>query len=109
MGGKDEVVETDETFIGKRKYNRGRSHSQKIIFGGISRIIKKIFMKVIPKRNKLTLKHAIESFIVPNSTDIWSSYMSFFNDNAEFGHGTVNHSINFVNPENGVHTQNIES
>jgi hypothetical protein len=80
VGGKDEVVEIDETFIGKIKYNRGRLHSQKIIFGGISRITKKIFMKVIPKRKKPTLKHAIESFIVPNSTvytDTWSSYMSF--------------------------------
>lgn len=39
--------------------------------------------------------------------DHWPSYTSLHNYKC-YAHREVNHSVKFVNPETGVHTQNIE-
>ncbi|KCZ74106.1 hypothetical protein H311_04930, partial [Anncaliia algerae PRA109] len=36
IGGKDMIVEVDESFVGKRKYNIGRTGNQKIILVGFA-------------------------------------------------------------------------
>jgi hypothetical protein len=41
-------------------------------------------------------------------SDEWAAYRSLRN-NPNYIHLTVNHSINFVEPTSGVHTQNIEN
>jgi len=40
-------------------------------------------------------------------SDQWAAYGDI--TGLGFQHYKVNHSLNFVNPNNGVHTQNIES
>ena len=113
IGGANKIVEIDESFIGKRKNNRGRIGNQKIIFGGIYRDDKKFDMRIVANRTRNELGNAITDMIVPGSdvySDMLRSYAAFFNDSDQYNsHHTVNHTYNFVNPEDGTHTQNIES
>lgn len=99
IGGDNDVVEVDETHLFRRKYNRGRLLQQWAhiwVFGGISRTSKKVFGCLVPdgSRNTLLLEK-----IHPGSyicSDEWRAYNRC---NQHFaGHGTVNHSIAFVNP-----------
>ena len=48
--------------------------------------------------------HSIGTTII---SDCWRSYDCL--NEEDFEHLTVNHSLNFVDPETGAHTQNIES
>ena len=43
-------------------------------------------------------------------SDEWRGYLNIESiPGGNYAHETVNHSQNFVNPENGVHTQNVEN
>ena len=110
IGGPGKVVEIDESKFGKRKYHRGRRVDGVWVFGGIERDSKKLFMVTVPDRSAATLIPIIKSYIIPGTkvlSDCWKSYDKL----AEEGyiHGTVNHSVEFVNSETGDHTQTIES
>ncbi|TRY70261.1 hypothetical protein TCAL_16390, partial [Tigriopus californicus] len=50
------VVEIDETFVFKRKYNRGRVNPGKWIFGGIQRDLGIGFLVEVPDRTRQTLE-----------------------------------------------------
>ncbi|OQS53353.1 hypothetical protein EHP00_2075, partial [Ecytonucleospora hepatopenaei] len=105
-------VEIDESQVGKRKNNVGRLRNHKIIFGGICRENKDIFMEIVDDKSRDTLGREIISNIQPGTTvltDKWSSYMSFFSNQDIYCHNFVNHSTNFVDPIDGTHTQTIES
>ena len=112
IGGNNIIVEIDESKFGKTKYHRGRELQGVWVFGGIERDSKKSF--IIPlletsQRNAETLLPLIQTFIKPGSiiiSDQWKAY----NKISELGyqHQTVNHSVNFVDPVTGAHTQNIE-
>ncbi|XP_076249183.1 uncharacterized protein LOC143188673 [Calliopsis andreniformis] len=109
LGGPGVIVEIDEAKIGHRKYNRGRIIEGNWIFRGIERDSKKCFLVPVPNRSQETLLDVIKKWILPGTTiisDCWTSYKCLENNN--FQHLTVNHSLNFVNPETGAHTQNIE-
>ncbi|KAG0424313.1 hypothetical protein DMUE_6098, partial [Dictyocoela muelleri] len=42
-------------------------------------------------------------------TDEWRAYASALNNTTDFQHRTINHSYNFVDPDDvSIHTQNIE-
>ena len=59
-----------------------------------------------------TLLPLIQQHVRPGTTvwsDEWRAYRRVQNLPAVGAHQTVNHSINFVDPVTGVHTQNIES
>ncbi|XP_026825347.1 uncharacterized protein LOC113561918 [Ooceraea biroi] len=107
--GPNTIVEIDEAKIGKRKYNRGRIIDGKWIFGGIERNTRKIFLVPVRDRTKETLLQVIKQWIRPGTTvmsDCWKSYNCL--NSEDFQHLTVNHSMNFVDPDTGAHTQSIE-
>ena len=81
-------------------------------FGIVNIIYKpvKYYMTLVENRSANVLlpiikKHYIEGTII--WSDQWKSYNNL--ENMRFVHSTVNHKFNFVNPETGFHTQNIES
>lgn len=63
----------------------------------------------VPNRTKRTLNAVISRYVEPGSfihTDSWGGY----NDLNSLGyvHLTVNHSVNYVDPDTGAHTNDIE-
>ncbi|XP_011858202.1 PREDICTED: uncharacterized protein LOC105555769 [Vollenhovia emeryi] len=109
LGGPDNIVEIDEAKFGKRKYNCGRIIKGKWVFGGFERETRKIFLVPVPDRTEKTLLAFIKEWILPGTTiisDCWRSYDCLNSEG--FQHLKVNHSMNFVDPETGAHTQHIE-
>ena len=110
IGGEGKVVEIDESKFGKRKYNKGRRVEGVWVFGGIERESKKCFMVPVEDRSSATLLPIIHQYVLPGTkimSDCWKSYSTLSEEG--YIHGTVNHSIEFVNSETGDHTQTIES
>jgi len=109
LGGTNVVVEIDEAKIGHRKYNRGRWVDGFWVFGGFERGSGRTFLVPVPSRDSATLLAVIKQWIRPGTTimsDCWRAYDCLSSQN--FVHQTVNHSQNFVSPDSGAHTQNIE-
>lgn len=95
--------------FGHRKYHRGRLVKGQWIFGGFERESKKIFLVSVENRTAETLCSIIKEWILPGTTiisDCWRSYDTL--GEKGFEHLKVNHKYNFVDPETGAHTQNIE-
>ena len=93
------TVETDESKFGKAKFNRGRYIEGQWVFGGICRL-----------RDKDTLLPIIRAHILPGTcvmSDMWKAYDCLKDEG--YTHLTVNHSLNFVDPDTGAHTQRIEN
>lgn len=111
IGGPGKTVEVDESAFGRRKYNVGRIRKTRWVVGGIDRESKKCFLKIVDKRNCHTLNTVISEFVCPGTTiitDSWKGYGKI--KNAGYIHKTVNHSYNFLNPDDiTVNTQMIES
>ncbi|XP_031337372.1 uncharacterized protein LOC116168438 [Photinus pyralis] len=109
LGGEGVTVETDEAKIGKRKYNRGRRIEDQWIFGDYERGSGNVFILPVPDRTTDTLLELIREHIRPGTTiisDCWCSYQCLGTEG--FRHLTVNHSLTFMDPDTGAHTQNIE-
>jgi len=69
----------------------------------------KIASCYFPNRGSDVLLDLIKTWIRPGTTiisDCWKAYDCLSNEG--FVHQTVNHSMNFVDPRSGAHTQNIE-
>ena len=67
-------------------------------------------VKLITFRTRETLEAVIVRRVAPGTTiisDCWKSYSHL--GAAGFQHLTVNHSVNFKDPETGAHTNSIES
>lgn len=110
IGGVGKVVEIDESKFGKRKYHRGKRVDGVWVFGGIERGSKKCFFEAVEDRSAQTLIPIIKKNIKPGTlilSDCWKAYSSLEREGYE--HLTVNHSIQFLNPENGACTNLIES
>jgi hypothetical protein len=114
LGGAGKVVEIDEScFRHKPKYHKGRTLDPRWVFGIIDRSSTpaKGYMKLVDKRDADTLLPIIEQQVKPGTfvlSDQWRAY-NRIDDIPGLDHGTVNHSVNFVCPETGNHTQGIES
>ena len=109
IGGVNTIVEVDETVMSKRKNYAGRVIPPVWIFGGCCRETKEVFAVKIPNRSKQVLHDEIKNHIKPGTTinsDMWKGYNGI--ENLGYTHNSVNHSLNFVNPDDGTHTQNIE-
>lgn len=107
------IVEIDESLFFRRKYHRGRQREDQWFVGGIERNSKKCFIVPVANRNKETMKAIIVRNILPGTiciTDKWAAYSAAFADLPNYTHKSVNHSSNFVDPEDrAIHTQNIEA
>jgi hypothetical protein len=131
LAGPGRLVEIDESYLrGRRKNNQGRlmggnavpvaraNYGAQVVgpwvFGLIERTpngkrdIRAFFVN---KRDRLTLQPLVEANILPGTrvhSDQWAAYASLSEWGGGYDHHTVNHSENFVNPEDGTHTQTIE-
>ena len=100
----------DESKFGRRKFLKGRRVDGVWVFGRIHRNTKEVFFKCVADRTANTLVSIISENILPGTTvisDCWKAYSSLNSEG--FFHLTVNHSVNFVDPETGAHTNTIES
>lgn len=113
IGGEGKIVEIDECQLGRRKSHKGRIPREIWVFGGIVRDSNppKCFIEVVRRRNEKTLLEVIRRRIHPASriiSDGWGAYVNLQHNG--FIHSIVNHSENFVSPEDPTtHTQNIEN
>ena len=113
IGGPGVTVEVDETCVFKAKYHRGRRFRRHTwLFGGVERGSGRGFLRVVKKRDGPTLTRIIMQHVRPGSvvvSDSWRGYNGFSILPQPYRHLTVNHRIQFVNPNTGAHTQTIES
>eukprot|EP00731_Ephydatia_muelleri_P023120 Em0015g703a len=116
LGGNGVVVQIDESlFKHKPKYHRGRrADYEQWVFGMVdtSQTPSLGFMQMVDTRDAATLLPIIRAHTAPGTiihSDEWAAYRRISQDIPHLQHATVNHSVEFVNPTNGVHTQNIES
>lgn len=116
IGGEGEIVEIDECLLVKHKNHVGRVlRNQKWIFGGgVRGDPSQCFIEFVPDRTRDTLLEIIKRRISPGSlivSDGWRSYydLPVHLPEMNYLHEAVNHSVNFVDPENyETHTQNVE-
>ena len=112
LGGPGRVVQIDESlFAHKPKYHRGRL--LKARFGCLGWQTAQATPLLVLCRSWIaeTLLPIIQRHILPGSivySDQWAAYNRVGNI-AGLEHHTVNHTLHFVDPVTGVHTQNIES
>ena len=69
-------------------------------------------MQLVDTRDAATLLPIIRAHTAPGTiihSDEWAAYSRISRDIPHVQHATVNHTLEFVNRTNGVHTQNIES
>lgn len=107
------IAEIDESVSFKRKYNRGRIQNNQWFIGGIERGARNCFIVSVENRNAVTVSRILTRFIRPGLmvvTDCWRAYSRAISDtDSHIIHRTVNHSLNFVDPEDSnIHTPNIE-
>jgi transposase-like protein len=110
IDGPNRTVEIDESKFGQRKYHRGHSVRGQWVFGGIERESGRTFLVPVPDRTAPTLVKYIRKWITPGTTNIsdcWAAYRDV--GSIGYSHRTVNHSVSFVNPETGNHTNTVES
>ena len=114
IGGLNSIVQIDECRITTRKFHRGRGTRQDWIFGGIDKNTRNIFLCKLNERTQQTISPLIMTHIRPGSiihSDSWSAYNNISTLSVEppYQHLTVNHSQTFVDPNTGVHTNDIEN
>jgi transposase-like protein len=110
IGGPNKTVKIDESKFGRRRYHRGHPAKGQWVFGGVERESGRTFLVPVPDRTADTLVAIIHDWIEPGTTvisDGWGAYR--YLDTQGFTHRTVNHSIHFVDPDTGDHTNNIQS
>ena len=104
----------DETYIGRRKYHRGKRPRKKgYWFASITEILRdgtcgRTCWKLVKKRDEVTLTRFVQEHLVGSRTVIWSDcHKGYKNLSDVCRHDCVNHSREFATEE-GVHTNNAE-
>ena len=106
LGGPGKIVEIDESLYARVKFNKGKDlkKAQIWVFGLVERgDVSRCYMTIVPDREATTLLNIIFNKCQAGTlifSDCWSSYNKI-NKLKDFGHKTVNHSVNFVDPESG--------
>lgn len=109
LGGKNSIIEIDESKTGKRKFNRGHRIEGVWVVGALERATKKLILKPILKRDVKSLTGFRTRYIHRESiiySDCWKKYSNLKKHFKK--HKTVNHSKKFLNRKNNVHTNPIE-
>ena len=108
------ICEIDEScFRHKTKYHRGRAPQRnQWVFGIVDTSTTPAtgYLRMVNRRDAATLLPIIQNVIRPGSiihSDQWRAYHGI-QQQLGLQHRTVNHSLNFVDPGTGVHTQHIE-
>jgi transposase-like protein len=114
LGGPGIVVEMDESyFSGTRKGNVGRqARESRWIFGMLDITTKQCVVFLVEDRSADTLLRKIQENVADGSiihTDGWASYGGIARLHNNYTHHVVIHKENFVDPQTGTHTQNIEN
>lgn len=116
IGGRDVIVEIDESKFGKRKYHRGHHVEGVWVVGGIERTgERRVFAVSVTSRDKDMIKTVILDHVERGSivyTDGWAAYGPAIRElneerNGDLKHETVNHSEGFIS-DSGVCTNGIE-
>jgi hypothetical protein len=79
------------------------------VFGGFERGSVRVFLVPVPDRTADTLTTIIRDWIEPGTTvssDCWGGYKNL--ESLGYTH-CINHSIHFVDPDTGDHTNTIEA
>lgn len=99
-------------FGGVRKYERGRRvHEGFWVFGMIDTYSKEVAIFHVPDRTRETLVGLIQTYVKPHTmvhSDGWMAYRNLANGPVPYFHEWVNHTENYVDPDTGAHTQEIE-
>ena len=69
-------------------------------------------MSIVNSHDAATLLPIIQAHVAPGTiihSDMWRAYNNVETLHNVASHHTVNHSLNFVDPVTGVHTQHVES
>jgi hypothetical protein len=110
IGALNKTVEIDEGKFGRRKYHRGQPVKGQWVFGGVERESGATFLVPVKDRTVHKLMAIIRDWMELGTTvisDCWGAYRDI--DTKCYTHQTVNHSIHFVDPHTGAHTNTIES
>ena len=97
------------------KHHRGRGTTREMwVFGMVNTSHQPAlgYMELVANRDAATLLPIIQAHTATGSiihSDKWASYRQVQQLGNVSQHATVNHSLNFVDPVTGVHTQHIES
>ena len=97
------------------QHHRGRATSREVwVFGlcDISQSPSLGYMEIVPSRDAATLLPINQAHVCPGTvihSDQWRAYHHVASLPSVAGHSMVNHSLHFVDPSTGTHTQNIES
>ena len=71
------------------------------------------FMQIIPNRQRVTLLPIIRAHTLPGTiihSDDYATYRTAVSQLPNVAaHHIVNHSLNFIDPVTGIHTQHVES
>ncbi|KAF1746225.1 hypothetical protein GCK72_022678 [Caenorhabditis remanei] len=104
LGGRNKIVEIDETLMYRAKYNRGKmlTRRQVWVFGMIERGTSKVIMFRVPKRDSATLLPIIHKYVLPGTTivsDGWRAYGGIGRMQSGYHHLFVNHkTISWIQP-----------
>lgn len=97
-----------------QQYHRGRrARREKWVLGIFDTQYEpaRPYLQLVRRRNAATLLPIIQRKVSPGTivcTDQWAAYNRIQSD-LGLNHQTVNHSMNFVDPATGAHTQQAES
>ena len=102
------------THIHCLQHHRGRPPRQVAwVFGMVDTSSDPVgYMEMVAARDATTLLPIIQAHTAPGTTvhsDEWAAYRRVQSLGNIASHQTVNHSLHFVDPATGVHTQHIES